>query len=215
MPLLNSYNTAKRKRGNPREYQIYNIDSMSHLGRPQNWMLCAFPFPLHNISIPPPHSFLTQLYCQSCIHPDYTATLYRFRIQKFKTVMERQLTDYLTEQSDVATERQLTDYLIEQSVVATERQLTDYTTQLLLGEAIGHIKTLPLKYALKLIFKPVPKPKKAQFISTVRISRSLIVRDTIAVYSDNHVLCTHKLSGQNAGVPHRGSRCDSQNTKCN
>ena len=117
----------------------------------------------------------------------------RFRIQKLKTVTERQLTDYLieqsnvaterqltvylTEQSDLATDRQLTDYLIEQSDVATERQLTDYlteqsdvamerqltdyTAQLLLGEAIGHIKTLPLKYALNLIFKTVPNSMKA------------------------------------------------------
>jgi hypothetical protein len=79
MPLLNLYDIGKRKRGNPGEYQIYNIDSMSHFGRPQNWKLSAFPFPLHIISIPPPHSFLTQPYCQACpiqvsfVHPDYTS----------------------------------------------------------------------------------------------------------------------------------------------
>jgi hypothetical protein len=66
---------------------------------------------------------------------------------------ERQLTDYLTEQSNVATERQLTDYLIEQPNVATEQQLTDYTTQLPLREAIGHIRTLSVKYEHHLIFK--------------------------------------------------------------
>jgi hypothetical protein len=94
---------GKGKRGNAGEYQIYNIDSMSHLGRPQNWKLCIFPFPLNIISISPPHSFLTQLYCQSCpmqvsfVHPDHTVTLYWWTKSNSKTVTERQLTDYLIE----------------------------------------------------------------------------------------------------------------------
>ena len=80
MPLLNWYGRGKRKRGNPREYQIYNIDSMSHLGRPQNWTFYVFPFPLHTISFLHTLS-LPQLDCLSppmqgsFVHSHYTVTL--------------------------------------------------------------------------------------------------------------------------------------------
>jgi hypothetical protein len=117
MPLLNSYGRGRRKRGNPREYQIYNIDSMSHLGRPQNWVLSVFPFLLHIISfllhIPSlPNWTACHLQCRSHL---YTLIIplrsLVIRNEKSKAVTELQVTDYLTEQSNVVTELYLTEYL--------------------------------------------------------------------------------------------------------
>jgi prepilin signal peptidase PulO-like enzyme (type II secretory pathway) len=110
MPLLNLYGRRKWKRGNPQEYQIYNIDSMSHLGRPQNWMLSVVPFLLHIISFllhTPSLSSWTacHLQCRSHLFTLY----YTVMPYRYTKSLKLQLTEYLTQQSNVVTELQLTE----------------------------------------------------------------------------------------------------------